>query len=245
MIAWAGPLFKWHSYVRLINFRSLPSVVAATHRTGIRMYLTNHAYAGSTETMTALPGRRCASALALAGIALITMACGRPGNAQPTTAPAAVKPPAAAVAASASKPLVAIAPDKLQACPLEPGDFKTAFGVAVRAGKPSELNPKNGKLLDCTYFAAAGTMAVTVSQTWIEPAQLAATMASIDRYLGSTPEPIAADLDRGRWLLDPVRKDTVVLQYLRSNVRTEIRVMGGDQKPEALRPRLLKLRRVP
>ena len=222
------------------------------------MYLTNHACAGVSLTLPPRSVRPRVAAAVTVCVALAAAGWVSPANAQPSTAPTApttattattatakVPSPSPATVSAATKPVTAIAPDKIQACPLQPADFKAALGVEVRSGKPSELNPKSGKLLDCTYFAVAGTMAVTLSQTWIEPAQLSSTMASIDRYSGSTPEPIANDPDRGRWLLDPVRKDAVALQYLRSNVRTEIRVIGGEQKPEVLRPRLLKLRRVP
>jgi hypothetical protein len=147
--------------------------------------------------------------------------------------------------APATKPAAAIEPGKLQPCPLTASDFHVALGVSMQKGKASELNPKSGRMHDCSYLAALGTMVATVTQTWLEPAQVETTMKAIDRYSNSRPEPIAGDPDKARWLIDPVHKDIVALQYLRANVRTEVRVTGGELKPDALRSRLLKLKRVP
>ena len=200
------------------------------------MYLPNHV----TWCLVNLRMSYHAAGFAIAvAISAVIFSSAVKAQATHSTSPGGItKPPVAA------KPVAAIEPDKLQPCPLTAGDFQDGLGVRMQKGKASELNPKTGRMHDCTYLAAQGSMVVTVTQTWLDPAQIDATMRAIDRYSNSRPEPIAGDPDKARWLIDPVRKELMALQYLRANVRTEVRVSGGELKPDALRARLLKFKRV-
>ncbi|MDK2123911.1 hypothetical protein [Parachitinimonas caeni] len=139
-----------------------------------------------------------------------------------------------------------IAPGRLQACPLSPAEIKAALGLEVRAGTPTDITVGAGnKLLGCDYVAVNGNQHVNLGQFWAQAKDVPMAAASMGRQgVGMSVEHLRGDPDHAIVSMRAEQDGYIKLEYMRENVLTTISVVGSV-KTDEIKPRLLKLKRIP
>ena len=141
-------------------------------------------------------------------------------------------------------------PASLVACPYTPSEIQDAFGVPVDKGQASDMTYPEGRDVGCLYDVQTSSAVITVRQTWGTPRlPTGAPSQTAERFT----RPVRDDVDGAEWVREKGDADgnddkKVKLSYKRANARvvTEISYYGGGQFLAAdIRPKLLKLRRVP
>lgn len=132
------------------------------------------------------------------------------------------------------------------ACAFTVSELEGALDARLEAGRGSELAFSGGKQLTCTY-RGKGLVSVLLTQMHMDNPKRGED--SFDRFAAGTMEPIAGDKDKARWQLGQGDMTGVTLHYWRSGTSYEVRANGVGVKNksavEAMRTRLLKLRRLP
>lgn len=133
-----------------------------------------------------------------------------------------------------------------EACGFTAQELEAALGVKLEAGRGSEMAFPGGKQFTCTY-RAHGSVSVLLTQMRMDNPQIAAD--AHDRFKAGSMELIVGDPDKARWQLGQGDLTAVTLHYQRSGTDVQVRVQGVDVKNrnavEAMRARVLKLRRLP
>jgi len=132
------------------------------------------------------------------------------------------------------------------ACAFTVAELEGALDAKLEAGRGSELVFSGGKQLTCTY-RGKGLVSVLLTQMHMDNPKSGED--SFDRFAAGTMEPVAGDKDKARWQLGQGDMTGVTLHYWRSGTSYQVRVNGVDVKNksavEAMRTRVLKLRRLP
>jgi hypothetical protein len=127
-------------------------------------------------------------------------------------------------------------------CLLKPEEVAAALGYTGVVAKPYTADLEAYGMANCRYEGSNGTAQLNL--TWIDPAMLAAAKADGTRGRGGTLEPIAGDAD-GAFLQHQENIKSGALHYWRQNILVEIRPLSWKEPKEAMKAKLLSLRRVP
>lgn len=184
-------------------------------------------------------------------VALALVACGGGGGDEASSAtpkaankPApAAKPAPAPASTTAAIPANAMSKEQLakQVCFFTPAEIQATLGFSVAAGKPNTEMLSYG-MASCLYPGSENSL--DVSGIWVEPAQIAATRASMTRMSGGGRiETLTGDPDAA--YLHDQQDNGVSLIYMRGNIRVQVRTTSSRTVYADMKPRLLKLRRVP
>jgi hypothetical protein len=185
------------------------------------------------------------SAVLAAGLA----ACGddKPSVKQeePTvrTAPAPLVDAAPAVSPTPDIPGGVMTKDELAAniCFFTPEEVQAALGFTVSAGKPNTQNLASYGAASCRYDGQDNVL--QINAFWIDPSQMAATRQSRERISAGDLERLPGDADGA--YLQYQQELGGALHYIRRNVMVEIRPMTWRAGNEAMKAKLLALRRAP
>ena len=134
---------------------------------------------------------------------------------------------------------------KMKACALTPADIKAALDLDVKPGKPQETPYPGGKSFNCAYDFTSGMGHIGLRQDWIPLDSLAASLREMDKLVAGKKEGVSSDPDKAIVIIDQYMEGKITLSYVRTNVRTEVLVMGSGFKARDMQPKLLKLKRVP
>ena len=134
---------------------------------------------------------------------------------------------------------------KMKACALTPADIKAALDLDVKPGKPQETPYPGGKSFYCAYDFTSGMGHIGLRQDWIPLDSLAASLREMDKLVAGKKEGVSSDPDKAIVIIDQYMEGKITLSYVRTNVRTEVLVMGSGFKARDMQPKLLKLKRVP
>jgi len=150
-----------------------------------------------------------------------------------------------------SKPAAQPALTKTSACPYSSQELSAALGLKLDAGEGSEMPFSGGISLSCTFAEINGFATVYINQTVMPHEVLVASEKEYTKRLAGKVPYIPGDPNGARWQTDQGDLTGVVLHYIRNGVQAEVRVMPGasfmkdQQKVEAMKTRVLKLRRLP
>ena len=134
---------------------------------------------------------------------------------------------------------------KMKACALTPADIKAALDLDVKPGKPQETPYPGGKSFYCAYDFTSGMGHIGLRQDWIPLDSLAASLREMDKLVAGKKEGVSSDPDKAIVIIDQYMEGKITLSYVRTNVRTEVLVMGSGFKARDMQPKLLKLKRAP
>ena len=134
---------------------------------------------------------------------------------------------------------------KMKACALTPADIKAALDLDVKPGKPQETPYPRGKSFYCAYDFTSGMGHIGLRQDWIPLDSLAASLREMDKLVAGKKEGVSSDPDKAIVIIDQYMEGKITLSYVRTNVRTEVLVMGSGFKARDMQPKLLKLKRAP
>ena len=134
---------------------------------------------------------------------------------------------------------------KMKACALTPADIKAALDLDVKPGKPQETPYPGGKSFYCAYDFTSGMGHIGLRQDWIPLDSLATSLREMDKLVAGKKEGVSSDPDKAIVIIDQYMEGKITLSYVRTNVRTEVLVMGSGFKARDMQPKLLKLKRVP
>ena len=134
---------------------------------------------------------------------------------------------------------------KMKACALTPADIKATLDLDVKPGKPQETPYPGGKSFYCAYDFTSGMGHIGLRQDWIPLDSLAASLREMDKLVAGKKEGVSSDPDKAIVIIDQYMEGKITLSYVRTNVRTEVLVMGSGFKARDMQPKLLKLKRAP
>jgi hypothetical protein len=134
---------------------------------------------------------------------------------------------------------------KANPCPYTAAQVSAALGVKVAEGRPSEMPFPGGVEYSCTFEQQGGFMAFYVQQMVMSVADQQKGDAYWQQTLAGKSTAIAGDPDGARWQLDPYNAKTLALHYLRGTHRVTLRVVSAPAQAEAMKPKLLALKRLP
>ena len=151
-------------------------------------------------------------------------------------------------AATPSAPATQAAPSVAPKCPFDPPELQKALGYKFKAATRTETPFAGGSAVECTYDPIVNdhaTPVLTISVTLIAPKDFAASMATLDKFLAGKIEAVVSDPDGAKWQTDPHNASLLALVYARGTTRVEMRLWGASFKAADVKPKLLKLRRIP
>jgi hypothetical protein len=185
------------------------------------------------------------AAATLFAMALVACDGGEGGEAPQTTPEAQLQPAPAATAVPAAGAAAGEVMSKedlaKQVCFFTPAEIQETLGFAAATGKPDSGMLSYG-MASCTYVGSENSL--SLSAIWVDPTQIAATRASMTRMsAGGKIEMLPGDPDAA--YLHDQQDNGVSLIYLRGNIRMQLQVTSSRTVYADMKPRLLKLKRVP
>jgi hypothetical protein len=144
-------------------------------------------------------------------------------------------------------------------CPFTQPEIQDAFGVTVEPGQASDMSFPGGRATACLYDIVNSQAVITVTQTWGELPGPAATNGVPETANERIERSIPGDADGAQWVRqkkdaagdkdDDKNDKKVKLEYKRAQSRVTTQLSyygaGGEWVAADIRPKLLKLRRVP
>ncbi|CAH1198638.1 exported hypothetical protein [Candidatus Nitrotoga sp. BS] len=140
---------------------------------------------------------------------------------------------------------------RMKACALTPAEIKAALRLDVRPGVPhnvvEEMPSPGGKSFYCEYAYTSPNYIgfIGLRQDWLPLDSLAKSLAELDKFVVGKNEAVSNDPDKAHIILNPNTPNQMTLYYVRKNVRTDVLVFFNELKAKEMRPKLLKLKRVP
>lgn len=151
-------------------------------------------------------------------------------------------PPVSAAPAAMTGP--AMSKDELAkaVCFYTPDEISKALGFTVAAGKPDTAMLQSYGMASCTYVGSENSLGVRA--IWIDPAQVPAARSGMTRLSGGGRiELVPGDPDSA--YLHDQQDNGTSLHYLRRNIQVQLHATSGRTPFATMKPKLLKLRRVP
>lgn len=139
-------------------------------------------------------------------------------------------------------------PTDLVPCPFTKAEIEELFEVTVTEMAVADMASAEGRDVGCMYVFANSETVLAVRQVWDPPGNAgnaAATATSKSQSEEPTEEPIPGDSDGGTWQVGDDHGPSVKLKYKRGRVRTFVLVHRGGVDVERVKPKILRLKRVP
>jgi len=135
-------------------------------------------------------------------------------------------------------------PASLVPCPYTPEEIEEALGLKVEAGEAADMTFPDGRDVGCLYQVVGGSTTLAVRQTW-GPAGRTGSASQATAKKGK-PEPIPGDPDGAQWTTGGDDDEPQLeLSYTRGKVKIRALIHGRSFQETEMKPKLLKLKRVP
>lgn len=139
-------------------------------------------------------------------------------------------------------------PADLVPCPYTKAEIEALFEVTVIEMAVADMASPDGRDVGCMYVFSNTETVLAVRQVWDPPGNggnAGAAAGAKSQQQEPAEEPIPGDPDGGTWQVGEDHGPSLKLKYKRGHVRSFVLVHRGTFDVERVKPKMLRLKRVP
>jgi hypothetical protein len=136
-------------------------------------------------------------------------------------------------------------PADLVPCPFTEEEVEALFDATVTEMARADMTAPGGRDVGCTYVFDGSETVLAVRQVWDAPGNGNITAEAKTQQHEPGDEPIPGDPDGATWQVGEDQGPSVKLKYKRGRVRSFVLVHRGAFDVERIKPKMLRLKRVP